>query len=84
MRHQRHDRAGAGEGSLVDAQPSGPGAVAGPDLRDALAHLAADWDARAAQIERGDFVSKEMLMNAATLRECAELLRDRLGLPGHD
>ena len=45
--------------------------------RDHLAHLANDWDAQAAELERGT----QMMYNSArakVLRSCAGDLRDRL------
>lgn len=49
--------------------------------RDQIAHLADDWDAQAAQIERGDFIGPELLAEARIRRECAGLLRDLTGIP---
>lgn len=46
--------------------------------RDVLAHLAADWDAQAAQIERQHDPDHAMWRKAYALRECAGQLRDRL------
>jgi predicted NAD-dependent protein-ADP-ribosyltransferase YbiA (DUF1768 family) len=79
MRYQRHDRAGAGEGAVLAAQSPGPA----PALdRARLAHLARDWDARAAQLERASRGITGMdWMRARELRICAEQLRNLLGLP---
>lgn len=53
--------------------------VIAPVSRDVLAHLAADWDAQAAQMER-DYPWNVLAgrHRNKTLRECAEQLRGRL------
>jgi len=89
VRHQRHDRPAAGEGTVLDAQPPGPVTTLGPVSRESLAHLARDWDAQAAQIERGlddpeappaGTYGGIRRARSLTLRECARQLRERLGL----
>jgi hypothetical protein len=48
--------------------------------RDVLAHLAADWDAQAAELERDPVLMHlaELRTRAGDLREHAGQLRDRL------
>lgn len=46
--------------------------------RDVLAHLANDWDAMAAQLDRSGVPAGECHVRAEILRECAGQLRDRL------
>lgn len=46
--------------------------------RDVLAHLADDWDAQAAQLERAHDPDNAMWRRAYGLRECAGQLRERL------
>ena len=45
---------------------------------DQLAHLANDWDAMAAALERDHLSGGFMGQSSQTLRDCAGQLRDRL------
>lgn len=49
--------------------------------REELAHLAADWDAQAAEMERSRRSGVRGAERALTLRECARNLRDLIGIP---
>lgn len=51
--------------------------------REALAHLARDWDAQASQIERlpGELAGPQLGGRAESMRECARQLRFLIGIP---
>jgi hypothetical protein len=57
--------------------------VIAPASRDALAHLARDWDAYAARLERSSNVIAHKAQ-AECWRECASQLRNLLGLPAEN
>lgn len=67
-------------GSCVEVSELARGGAPAPVSRDELAHLAADWDAQAAQIERRCDPDSPWWRKAYALRECAVQLRDRIGL----
>jgi hypothetical protein len=49
-------------------------------LREKLAHLARDWDAQAAELERHEAGYDEILREDARMwRQCAQQLRELLG-----